>query len=179
MNTSDEPAASPDGTDPNSRRGFLTALTLALGAVPILGGLWAALRSGLAPTFSDKPAKVPLCKLDEVPATGIKQVAVSFAMREGPAVVTIAKVVFVTRDPESQQVLALAGECTHLSCPVQARELKIRDDSDAKAPLTCPCHGGMFSQTGEVLAGPPEQPLTRLKIELPAAGDGTIYLLDL
>ena len=75
------------------------------------------------------------------------------------------------------RILALSGECTHLACPVQDRTLKTEAGVDA--PLTCPCHGGMFSQTGEVLAGPPERPLRRLQLDtLPAEPSGMLHLLE-
>ena len=83
----------------------------------------------------------------------------------------------VTRDPDQEGgVLAMAGECTHLACPVQKRTLET--SGEATGPLRCPCHGGVFSRTGEVLAGPPPRPLRRLRIELPEDGEGMIHLLE-
>lgn len=162
-----------------ARRGFLGLMTLALGGLPILGGLVTTMRAGLAPAKTDKPPRIPLCKLSEVPAEGIKEVAVSYQMRQGAVMESVAKVVFVTRDPaDSKQILALSGECTHLSCPVQQRPLEV-SGSGTMAPLTCPCHGGMFSRTGEPIAGPPKRPLRRYTLDtLPTDPDGMIYLLD-
>lgn len=162
-----------------TRRGFLGFMTIALGAIPIVGGLWATLRAGLSPAHSDRPTRIPLCKLEEVPKDGIKEIAVSYEMRQGPIMASVAKVVFVTRDPSTGEVLALAGECTHLACPVQRKELKF-DGGSKTAPLTCPCHGGMFSQTGEPVAGPPKRALRRLPLETPPADKPAelIYLLE-
>ena len=160
-----------------TRRGFLGFMTVVLGALPVVGGLFAALRSGLAPAFSNRPERIPLCKLRDIPETGVKEIAISYQMRQGPSVVSVAKVVFVTRDPKTKKILALSGECTHLSCPVQKKELLV--DGDKLAPLTCPCHGGRFSQTGEVLAGPPARSLDRLPLlkPLPTKDDEMIYLV--
>ena len=102
---------------------------------------------------------------------------VSFQVRRGPKVESVARVVFVTRDPQSAEVIAMAGECTHLSCPVQIRTL-IPTGEPEGAALACPCHGGRFSRTGEVLDGPPPAPLRRLRIELPEDDGGMIYLLE-
>lgn len=43
--------------------------------------------------------------------------------------------------------------CTDLSCPVVW-------DRGSKC-FFCPCHGGIFSQTGNPMAGPPPEPLYR------------------
>ena len=48
----------------------------------MVGGLWATLRAGLSPAHSDKPPRIPLCKLEEVPVDGIKEIAVSYEMQQ-------------------------------------------------------------------------------------------------
>lgn len=47
-----------------------------------------------------------------------------------------------------------SSECTHVGCNVL---WKPEEDQ-----FICPCHGGAFSPGGEVLAGPPPEPLRRL-----------------
>ena len=61
------------------------------------------------------------------------------------------------------QFAAFGQKCTHLQCPViWKRDEKI---------LFCPCHKGAFNgTTGDVLYGPPERALPKLKIEV--APDG-------
>jgi Rieske Fe-S protein len=166
-----------------SRRTFLTALTLGLGAIPVLGGLIAALRAALAPAASKKPARIPLCRLDQIPDKGIVERAIAYQVRQGASVENVAKVVFVTREPSTKAVIAMSGECTHLACPVHLRAVQLaqgkdQEKADASAPpLVCPCHGGKFSATGEVLDGPPPRPLRRLSLELPADGKGMIFVV--
>ncbi|HLU37744.1 MAG TPA: Rieske 2Fe-2S domain-containing protein, partial [Planctomycetota bacterium] len=143
-----------------------------LGAIPIVGGLFAALRAALAPAATRKPERIPLCRLDQIPEEGIVERALAFQVRRGPSVENVARVVFVTRDPQTKTVLAMAGECTHLSCPVHLRT------EPGGPPLQCPCHGGKFSPTGEVLDGPPPRPLRRLQLELPPDGKGMIHVVD-
>lgn len=157
-----------------SRRGFLAALTLGLGALPIVAGLLAALRAALAPAASKKPARIPLCRLDQVPDSGLAERAIAYQVRQGASVENVAKVVFLTRDPQTKAVIAMAGECTHLACPVHLN----RDSNKEGAPLACPCHGGKFSATGEVLDGPPPRPLRRLQLEVPQDPKGMIYVVN-
>lgn len=148
-----------------------------LAAVPILGAAFVALRTALASSHTDAPDRLPLCRMDAVPEDDILERAVVFQVRRGPVVETVSRVVFVTRTPEEPNgILALSGECTHLTCPVQKRTVSV---GSGEAPLACPCHGGAFSRTGEVVAGPPPRPLRRLRIELPEDGAGMIHLLEL
>ena len=58
---------------------------------------------------------------------------------------------------ENGQPVALSLECTHLGCIVKW--------NDALRRYECPCHGGTFDESGEVLSDPPRLPLKRLKIE--------------
>lgn len=50
---------------------------------------------------------------------------------------------------------AFSRVCTHLGCTVMWNE--------AERQFECPCHGGIFDEEGNVVAGPPPTPLTRLK----------------
>lgn len=161
------------------RRGFLAATASCLASLPFVGGLFVLVRSGLAPAYSDleKRLPLPLCRLKDVPEDGIRRIPISFEMRVGPAVEIFSSAVFVTRDPETSDVLVLSGQCTHLGCPVQLRD--VETSGDAEAPLRCPCHGGKFSRTGEVLDGPPPRPLPRLPVRLPDDPNGTVELLAL
>jgi Rieske Fe-S protein len=51
---------------------------------------------------------------------------------------------------------ALSTTCTHLGCGVSW--------NGARKAFLCPCHGGEYGPGGEVLAGPPPRPLTRLPL---------------
>lgn len=65
------------------------------------------------------------------------------------------------------QYVAYGQKCTHLQCPVIWK----KDESI----LFCPCHKGAFAgQTGDVLYGPPERPLPKLKLEI--ASDGVYFV---
>jgi cytochrome b6-f complex iron-sulfur subunit len=46
--------------------------------------------------------------------------------------------------------------CTHLGCTI----------SENGAEFECPCHGSRFDENGAVLAGPAQQPLKNLTVEI-------------
>jgi Rieske Fe-S protein len=52
-------------------------------------------------------------------------------------------------------VYALSLICTHLGCTVMVTD----------QGLSCPCHGSRFGRLGQVLNGPADRPLQRLKVE--------------
>lgn len=165
-------------TDGESRRSFLGTMTIVLGSVPILGALFVTIRSAFAPAATERPDRVALCRKRELPTgAAILERAVTFEMRRGPLVETVSRVVFVTRERPETDPIAMLGECTHLSCPVQLRSVANTDDTTA--PLRCPCHGGKFSRTGEVLDGPPPTPLRRLTLDIPDSDDDIVFVRDL
>ena len=59
----------------------------------------------------------------------------------------------VYRGPDGQ-IQMRSAVCTHMGCYVQW--------NDSESMWDCPCHGSRFKVSGEVLAGPAEQPLAAL-----------------
>lgn len=53
-----------------------------------------------------------------------------------------------------EEIYALSLTCTHLGCTVTVTPTQ----------LVCPCHGSVFSRTGEALRGPATRPLARLEV---------------
>jgi Rieske Fe-S protein len=55
--------------------------------------------------------------------------------------------------------------CTHLGC-------RIRHQPENKR-YVCPCHGGVFSEEGNVISGPPPKPLDQHPVRV---ADGKIWV---
>ena len=54
------------------------------------------------------------------------------------------------------EIVAQSLVCTHLGCTV----------AEDESGFACPCHGSRFDQNGNVLAGPAQKPLKRLRVEI-------------
>jgi Rieske Fe-S protein len=67
------------------------------------------------------------------------------------------------RRTSDTEFVALSTKCTHRGCQVE----------QAGAQLSCPCHGSVFSLTGERLQGPADRPLTRFAV---SADERNIYI---
>jgi Rieske Fe-S protein len=66
------------------------------------------------------------------------------------------------------ELTVYSNMCTHLSCRVTWR-----DDIDV---YFCPCHDGRFNKEGEVVAGPPPEPLYDFETKVE---DGTLFILHM
>jgi len=76
------------------------------------------------------------------------------AKGEGSLLEWEGKKVAAYRDEQGALTICSAV-CTHLGCLVRW--------NSAARTWDCPCHGSRFQPTGEVLSGPAEEPLERLK----------------
>jgi menaquinol-cytochrome c reductase iron-sulfur subunit len=145
------PPRAPDAPGALPRRRFLARISIALSAaaaavvaVPVVGFL-------LTPLVKKQPrlwrpvGRVDSFKVGEtvavtfedaspLPWSGVTARTAAWLRRESPTSFT-----------------AFSVHCTHLGCPVQWV---------AGAGLfLCPCHGGVYSADGKVVAGPPPKPL--------------------
>jgi len=96
-----------------------------------------------------------------------------------PRVLTVSRVdgwyrerarqtVFLVWDGASK-VRALSATCTHLGCQVQW---------DTKASrFRCPCHGGVYDASGQVVSGPPPRPLDAIDTRVDGADDTVLVRL--
>ena len=57
---------------------------------------------------------------------------------------------------KDEKIVAHSLICTHLGCMI----------AENGTEFECPCHGSRFDENGKVLAGPAQQPLKNLRVEI-------------
>lgn len=134
-----------------TRRRFLTALTLGIGALVGAAASVPVIAVILSPVWRRRsPAWVSVGRVDEfvvgrtVKVTYEEPEALPWA---GPSGSTAA---WLRRESEDRFVV-LSAYCTHVGCPLRW--------SERAGLFLCPCHGGAFYADGSVAAGPPPRPL--------------------
>lgn len=132
------------------RRDFLAAAVGGSAAAFAVAGAYPVVRY-LEPPPQPSAGMIPVGKLEEFPVGSVRTVLVE----ERP--------VLVIRTAD--EVRAFSAICTHLQCVVQY--------SAEHKRFECPCHGGMYSFEGAVVAGPPPRPLDELTVTL---AEGTVLV---
>jgi len=116
--------------------GGLAAASAGMVAYPVASFLGRPIRVG-----SNKPLEIPLDALAEGQAQYVEfrgAQMIVLATHEGPRV--------------------LSASCPHLGCNVQW--------DAADAVFRCPCHGAVFTQTGQIISGPVSAPLKAIPFEI-------------
>jgi cytochrome b6-f complex iron-sulfur subunit len=129
---------------PPQRRRFLYTLLAGLGAVIGAASVWPVFRF-LSPVAAGGAGDKVRIARAEVP----QGKAHFFQFRNKPAVLL---------QPSAGEFVALTAVCTHLGCIVAWQE--------QSGEFLCPCHGGRFSATGQVLGGPPPAALENFSVTL-------------
>lgn len=101
----------------------------------------------------------PLMKEDDLPKEGVRSIEVTYQKDRKDASMRV----FVVNT--GKELFALSASCSHLGCLVSW--------SRQKQQFLCPCHGGKYGITGEVISGPPPLPLSRMPLKI---GDGMVSL---
>lgn len=112
-----------------------------------------ALITGLSPALQGRRREVwrPVGRPEDFPVGTVRQGLVP-ADREGWPRSFRRQAVFVWRQSKVE-IVVYSRSCTDLGCPL--------DYDPGSACFFCPCHGGIFAQDGERLAGPPNGPMYR------------------
>jgi cytochrome b6-f complex iron-sulfur subunit len=126
------------------RRGFLQFILAVLGltavgcfAYPLVRFLSPSAGAGLGGTVTIDTKEIPL--------GGAKDL-----------VLNDLPIVVINRPQRG--FIALSRVCTHLGCLVEYQK--------SAEVLLCPCHAGKFDLDGNVISGPPPQPLPRLALKV-------------
>lgn len=96
---------------------------------------------------------------DDLPKRGVRKIEFKYKLEDR----VVAHRVFLVANNSS--LTAFSSVCTHLGCLVNW--------DNNKKEFLCPCHGGKYNMNGDVIAGPPPKPLTRLPLEIK---DGKAYV---
>ena len=126
------------------RRGFLQFLLAALG-LTALGCFAYPLVRFLSPSAGAGPGSTINIDKKDVPVGRAKDLV----LNDLP--------IIVINRPEKGYI-ALSRVCTHLGCLVEYQK--------GTEVLLCPCHGGKFDLDGNVISGPPPQPLPQLTLKV-------------
>jgi menaquinol-cytochrome c reductase iron-sulfur subunit len=95
--------------------------------------------------------------LEDFPVGEMSEAIIQRGSDPGDVTQVVPRGVYVWRQSE-REVIIFSRSCTDLGCPVTF-------DRGSHCFL-CPCHGGIFDQRGERMAGPPDRPLYRYEFRI-------------
>jgi quinol---cytochrome c reductase iron-sulfur subunit, bacillus type len=158
MSMTEQPGGGAARGNAISRRNFLQMISIGMGligaalvGIPVIGFLF-------SPLFK-KTDQVwrPVGKVDDFKIGTTSSVIFTDSSPLPWAGVAARSAAWLRRVDETN-FEAFSVNCTHLGCPVnwiQSAEL-----------FMCPCHGGVYDQEGQVVAGPPPGPLTKYPVRV-------------
>ena len=139
---------------------FISGLISAVIAVPLFG-------FAVLPALKKAPKKyVVLGIVDLLKGSRYRKVNYTFQSKDGWIQTNRKRSVYVT-DSGNGNFVVFSRVCSHLNCLVRWEE--------SKGQFLCPCHGGVFDEEGNVVAGPPPRPLEKLSVKVE---DGVLYVKE-
>ncbi len=135
------------------RREFLSGLIkFFFTVVAVVSGLIALIFAYPAKIRKRKTLFIPVLDELDIPRRGVK--TVNFSYKKGEQLISTRA--FIVQ--HKGRLFALSPVCSHLGCLVNWHR--------KKGQFLCPCHGGKYDIQGNVIAGPPPRPLTRLPMKI-------------
>jgi quinol---cytochrome c reductase iron-sulfur subunit, bacillus type len=152
-------------TNGSTRRGFLSVVTVGVGAA--VGGTIAvpAVAGAIAPAAGEATFRpVSLGAIDGFTAeSGFDPTPATYVQDPAEPLVSSGLAYVHHTGGRSRDWLApdamfvvFSNRCTHVGCPAQATGIG----------FACPCHGSQFDQQGARIAGPAVRPLDRFQWEI-------------
>ena len=135
------------------RRTFFGLLVTGAGAL-VAGVVGVpALLAGLSPALQPRRREAwrPVGRLNDFPTGAVHEGEIAADRKTWPRSFR-NRAVFVWRR-SADDLVVFSRSCTDLGCPL--------DYDPGSTCFFCPCHGGIFAQNGERLAGPPNGPMYR------------------
>jgi cytochrome b6-f complex iron-sulfur subunit len=126
------------------RRKILKSSLAVLGTTALVSLGYPVTRFVIPPTEKNNDERVTIDK-KEIPPGAAKEVTF-----QGTPIIIINR--------KESGFIALSRVCGHLGCLVGYDKFQSK--------LVCPCHAGAFNLEGQVISGPPSNPLNRYDIQL-------------
>jgi cytochrome b6-f complex iron-sulfur subunit len=126
------------------RRKILKSSLAVLGTTALVSLGYPVTRFVIPPTEKNNDERVTIDK-KEIPPGAAKEVTF-----QGTPIIIINR--------KESGFIALSRVCGHLGCLVGYDKFQSK--------LVCPCHAGAFNLEGQVISGPPSNPLNRYEIQL-------------
>jgi menaquinol-cytochrome c reductase iron-sulfur subunit len=149
-----------------NRRGFLSTLTWAIGALIAAGFTAPALAYIIGPALAQEQsdAWLPL-GLSKKVELGVPTLFKATIERQTGWIANQEEITVYILTNDGREFTAMSNICTHLGCRV--RWIEDRNQ------FFCPCHNGVFNQQGEVVSGPAPRPLDQFEVKVE---DGQIFM---
>lgn len=142
--------------DTEARRSFLTRIVLA--GTGLIGAGLAGLAAVVVTPRTSRAASRWRAAASMFDLSPKGPTAVTLTARHADGWHETRKETVVFIDKVGDEYQAFSATCTHLGCRVAW--------DGAEGHYKCPCHGGVFSRTGEVVSGPPPRSLDRIPARL-------------
>lgn len=128
------------------RREFLANTAMGLALVPGVALVAHYVLTFLAPGTAERREEILLGKVSEIPVNGSR-----------PVRDVLGNDLIAVRHAGGE-MRVLSSTCTHLGCRVEW--------DAARGTFLCPCHQGRFDRDGQVLEGPPTEPLPAYPVRI-------------
>lgn len=148
------------------RKGFLGTITWAIGGLISLGLGIPAVAYVIGPALkkADQDQWIRLGSTSKV-EIGKPTLFKTTIQRQTGWIVNEEEIAAYILTDDGREFSAFSNICTHLGCKVRW--------IDGDQQFFCPCHNAIFSKDGEVLAGPPPEPLESITVKVE---DDLIYI---
>lgn len=132
--------------EPQTRRSVLGWLVTAINLAVVAALAVPAVKFVVSPLGKKSKEKwIDILAEAELREGETREVAYTIPIKDGYQTVERKYTVYLHRSPDGLKCFDPA--CTHLGC-----RIKFQDD---QRRYFCPCHGGVFSEEGKVVSGPP------------------------
>lgn len=141
-----------------SRRRFLEFSFWTISGVAGLSVGGAGVRFLVGNSLDPRPEQwVTVGEVASLPAGQVHRIKYTMQITDVWRNVSRAGILYAFSDNDVDYTV-IDGTCSHLGCNVRWQEQNQR--------FACPCHNGTFTRAGQVISGPPPQPLRQLQSKI-------------